>query len=119
MGSLGKSLGKMRILLIFLVFVKTTLMQKQIQQFDRFNQRTAGRITTRFEDPLDDIPVLRNCSSKIPCEYEEGDCTKSGDSGCDSGLVCGVDNCGTIIVAWMGAAVYNLDLQNIGEWRKM
>ena len=42
----------------------------------------------------DDIPDLKDCSTEAPCQYSEGDCTRHGDDGCDSDLVCGVNNCG-------------------------
>merc|ERR1719450_1031247 len=42
-----------------------------------------------------DLPVLKDCRPDLPCEYGEGDCGRSGDEGCESGLVCGVSNCGS------------------------
>jgi len=44
--------------------------------------------------PEDNIPELKFCRPEAPCQYGEGDCTRHGDDGCDSDLVCGVNNCG-------------------------
>ena len=47
-----------------------------------------------FKPPADDTPDLKFCRPEAPCQYGEGDCTRHGDDGCDSDLVCGVNNCG-------------------------
>merc|ERR1711874_937342 len=50
-----------------------------------------------------DIPDLRDCRPWDLCSYGEGDCGESGDEGCDSGLVCGVNNCGDFVGGMTGS----------------
>merc|ERR1711909_121665 len=56
----------------------------------------------------DDIPDLRDCRPWDPCNYEEGDCGESGDEGCDSDLVCGVNNCGDFVPGMTGSCCAQL-----------
>jgi len=46
---------------------------------------------------------LKACSPESPCDDYDGDCTDAGDSGCDAGLVCGVYNCGTLVIGMPGS----------------
>ena len=55
-----------------------------------------------------DIPDLRDCRPWDPCSYGEGDCGESGDEGCDSGLVCGVNNCGDFVGGMTGSCCAQL-----------
>ena len=55
-----------------------------------------------------DIPDLRDCRPWDPCSYGEGDCGESGDEGCDSGLVCGVNNCGDFVGGMTGSCCVQL-----------
>ena len=48
-----------------------------------------------FSPDYDISPVI-NCSSELPCYYGDGDCSEFGDESCQSGLVCGVNNCGDL-----------------------
>jgi len=68
------------------------------------NYKLAGRAY----DPDQDIPELKDCSRESPCGYHEGDCSVSGDEGCEHGLVCGMD-CGSIIPAMDGRCCVKLD----------
>merc|ERR1711874_419994 len=52
-----------------------------------------------------DIPDLRDCRPWDLCSYGEGDC---GDEGCDSGLVCGVNNCGDFVGGMTGSCCVQL-----------
>merc|ERR1711953_561538 len=61
---------------------------------DNFNIPNQGRQT---HYPEDNIPELKFCRPEAPCQYGEGDCTRHGDEGCDSDLVCGVNNCGDFV----------------------
>ena len=56
----------------------------------------------------DDIPDLKDCSPEAPCQYGEGDCTRHGDDGCDSDLVCGVNNCGDFVPGMAGSCCAQL-----------
>ena len=61
-----------------------------------------------FIPPADDIPDLKDCSPEAPCQYGEGDCTPHGDDGCDSDLVCGVNNCGDFVPGMAGSCCAQL-----------
>ena len=71
----------------------------------------------------DDIPDLKFCSPEAPCQYSEGDCTRHGDDGCDSDLVCGVNNCGDFVPGMAGSCCAELDRttysreERYGEYR--
>ena len=56
----------------------------------------------------DDIPELKFCRPEAPCQYGEGDCTRHGDDGCDSDLVCGVNNCGDFVAGMAGSCCAQL-----------
>ena len=59
--------------------------------------------------PADDIPDLKDCSPEAPCQYSDGDCTRHGDDGCDSDLVCGVNNCGDFVPGMAGSCCAQLE----------
>ena len=71
----------------------------------------------------DDIPDLKNCRPEAPCQYGEGDCTRHGDDGCESDLVCGVNNCGDFVPGMAGSCCAELDRttysreERYGEYR--
>ena len=56
----------------------------------------------------DDIPDLSDCRPWSPCAYGKGDCGESGDEGCESGLVCGVNNCGDFVGGMTGSCCAQL-----------
>ena len=58
--------------------------------------------------PADDTPDLKDCSPEAPCQYSDGDCTRHGDDGCDSDLVCGVNNCGDFVPGMAGSCCAQL-----------
>ena len=58
--------------------------------------------------PEDNIPELKFCRPEAPCQYGEGDCTRHGDDGCDSDLVCGVNNCGDFVPGMAGSCCAQL-----------
>ena len=66
-----------------------------------------GKIAFYAPGP-DDIPDLSDCRPWDPCAYGEGDCGESGDEGCDSGLVCGVNNCGDFVGGMTGSCCAQL-----------
>ena len=66
-----------------------------------------GKIAFYAPGP-DDIPDLSDCRPWDPCAYGEGDCGDSGDEGCDSGLVCGVNNCGDFVGGMTGSCCAQL-----------
>ena len=76
-------------------------------------------------DPSDEIPELKDCQPASPCYYGEGDCGEAGDSGCDSDLVCGVNNCADFVPGMAGSCCAQLassieigEIEEFGDWRK-
>ena len=67
--------------------------------------------------PADDTPDLKDCSPEAPCQYGEGDCTRHGDDGCDSDLVCGVNNCGDFVPGMAGSCCVQLAGPSISSYR--
>ena len=59
-------------------------------------------------DASEEIPPLKNCSHESPCKYEEGDCGQFGDESCQSGLVCGVQNCYDFVAGMTGSCCVQL-----------
>merc|ERR1711953_641499 len=72
---------------------------------DNFNIPNQGRQT---HYPEDNIPELKFCRPEAPCQYSEGDCTRHGDDGCHSDLVCGVNNCGDFVPGMAGSCCAQL-----------
>ena len=67
--------------------------------------------------PEDNIPELKFCRPEAPCQYGEGDCTRHGDDGCDSDLVCGVNNCGDFVPGMAGSCCVQLAGPSISSYR--
>ena len=65
----------------------------------------------------DDTPDLKDCRPEAPCQYSEGDCTRHGDDGCDSDLVCGVNNCGALVQGMAGSCCVQLAGPSISSYR--
>ena len=75
-------------------------------------------------DPSDETE-LKDCQPASPCYYGEGDCGEAGDSGCDSDLVCGVNNCADFVPGMAGSCCAQLassikigEIGEFGDWRK-
>ena len=76
-------------------------------------------------EPWYEIPELKDCQPASPCNYGEGDCGEAGDSGCDSDLVCGVNNCADFVPGMAGSCCAQLassieigETGEFGDWRK-
>ena len=68
----------------------------------------SGALGNRQPAPEEDNPELKFCRPEAPCQYGEGDCTRHGDDGCDSDLVCGVNNCGDFVPGMAGSCCAQL-----------
>merc|ERR550517_1261629 len=69
----------------------------------------SGALGFKQPAPEEDNPELKGCRPEAPCQYGEGDCTRHGDDGCYSDLVCGVNNCGAFVPGMAGSCCAQLE----------